>query len=234
MSPNSVSKPSTPVASANGASEPTREYNGGEKEGHYADIYSEDRPPHLINANFSSTQPGGSSTQPRQFNSMSNAMNHEHVTNNTGANSRYAASLSNTDSTLKAGDPYARRPDLDYFLNRDYQSANAQPLLTTQAIAALNYHNDTELYDGNISHWCRGLGRTGSISADQANWSTSHLVPNGPRSHSSTTFTWGVVDPDVDQHTAEAVLEAGRWSDIPTDPTTTRATNIRDEDFLNP
>ncbi|KAI0385921.1 hypothetical protein F5Y04DRAFT_160026 [Hypomontagnella monticulosa] len=227
MPPSHVSRPSTPI---NGASGPTREEN----EGHpYADNYSEDRPPHLNNRNFSSTQPAGSSTQPRQFASMQNAINQGHVTYGTGGNYTYAASLSNTDSTLRAGDPFTRRPDLGYVLNHDYNAANAQPALTMEAVAALNYHNETELYDGNISTWCRGVGRTGDISIDQANWSTSPFMPNGPRSQSSmaSSFSWGVVHPNAETHTAEMVRDAGGWSDIPANPTTT-FTSIRDEDLL--
>ncbi|KAI8957967.1 hypothetical protein F5Y11DRAFT_61398 [Daldinia sp. FL1419] len=238
---------SNKAALVNRSSDSDRECDSGE--GHeyfYIGTFTEYRPPHLNDGNFSCTQPTGSSTQPRRYLRINNGEvyageNTGHVVIGSDANytfMQYAPSSANTDSTLKRGDPFVPRPDLSYYINRNYIGGssdgdgddNTQPL-TTAAVAALDYANQTQSFDGNVYGWLPRVGR-----AEQADpmdyWSTTHLMAKAPGSRSSatTSMSWCVVPSSHEPCDVEALRDVGRWSDVPTDPATVMARNIRDED----
>ncbi|KAI1372733.1 hypothetical protein F4677DRAFT_246869 [Hypoxylon crocopeplum] len=202
----------------------------------YTDNYTARRPPHLNNRNFSSTQPTGSNTQPRVF-EMPQDLNLEHVTNDMVAHRSYARSSTNTESTLKDGDPFVKRPYLQYYVNRNYSYEDGTPQptaqLTEQAIAAHDHSNEVSPYDGNVYKWLPGTGHNFHTNAAN-DWSTGNLMPTGPRSHISlaTSMSWTVLPTAQDQFTSGIICGAGGWqSDIPADPKTTWARSIRDEDI---
>ncbi|KAI1469913.1 uncharacterized protein F4812DRAFT_306587 [Daldinia caldariorum] len=206
----------------------------------YIDKFTEERPPHLNNKNFSSTQPVGSATQPRRCPMIKKDRgagdSTEHVSTDSVENYtfvQYAPSSANTNETLKRGDPFGYRPDLDYYKNRNYAAADSAQPLTVAAVAALDYTNHAQSFDGNIYGWMPRVGRVGQ--ADPADyWSTSHLITKAPKSRSSmaTNMSWCVVPSAQEHHDAEMLRDVGGWSDIPADPRTAMARSIRDEDML--
>ncbi|KAI4867525.1 hypothetical protein F4820DRAFT_413355 [Hypoxylon rubiginosum] len=198
---------------------------------YYTSNYTSDRPPHLNGDNFSSTQPGGSTFQPRRPPSVH--LSGQHVTTDTETDydaQHYPSSGSaNTNSTVKGADPFAQRPDLDYLVNRDYHDSTA-PLLTAQAVAALDHSIETQWYNGDIRSWMRAGY---NITADATNnGSTGYLqMSNGSMSHSSvaTNRSWIMVTTAHDPQ-AENINGVGGWqADMAADPNT-MARNIPDED----
>ncbi|KAI1808276.1 hypothetical protein F4811DRAFT_289381 [Daldinia bambusicola] len=238
MSPTSSSHNS---AVADSISKPDRDCVGKEGYDHfYIDKFTEERPPHLNNKNFSCTQPAGSATQPRRCPMINKdhgaGDNTERVSTDSDENYtfiHYAPSSSNTNETLKCGDPFVYRLDLDYYKNHNYAVANSAQPLTMAAVAALDYTNHTQSFDGNVYGWPPRAGRAGQ--ADPADyWSTSHLMTKAPESRSSmaTSMSWCVV-PSAQEHDDAAMLrDIGGWSDIPADPRTAMARSIRDEDVF--
>ncbi|KAI1659811.1 hypothetical protein F4813DRAFT_387302 [Daldinia decipiens] len=231
---------STNAVFADRSSEPDRECDGGEASDYfYIDNFTEYRPPHLNDGNFPCTRPKGSATQPRRCLLIKNMHrinnNTEHVMTDGDANytfMKYASSSSNTDTTLKHGDPFVSRPELGYYINRSYigNDDSAQPL-TMAAIAALDYTNQTQSFDGNIYGWLPRVGRAEQVDPVDY-WSTTHFMAKAPKSRTSmaTSMSWCVVPSAHEHYDAEMLRDVGRWSDIPADPDTAKARSIRDED----
>ncbi|OTB18523.1 hypothetical protein K445DRAFT_20077 [Daldinia sp. EC12] len=216
-------------------SEPDRECDGREDhDNFYHDNYTEYRPPHLNDKNFSCAQPNGLATQPRRYHAIGDSTEHAMTDNEENYTFvQYASSSANTDATLKRGDPFVPRPQLAYYINRNYTGHDSAQPLTTAAIAALDYTNHTQSFDSNVYGWLPRVGR--AEQPDPADyWSTSHLMTKAPKSRSSmaTSMSWCVVPSAQDHYDAEMLRDVGGWSDIPADPTTAMASNIRDEDVF--
>ncbi|KAI2602356.1 hypothetical protein GGR54DRAFT_624558 [Hypoxylon sp. NC1633] len=209
---------------------------------HHDTNYTSSRPPHLNDENFSSTQPGGSTTHPRTLTTpyrypknLDIDLDLDHVTENAdtkSAHQRYAPSSANTEGTLKRGDPF-QRPDLSYLATCDFGTA-AEHRLTEQAIAAHDYLNKVSPYDGNIDYWMSKVGIR--FRNNETNDSNSYdLMPPGPRSHTSRATTVPSNKPQSaqSQYLAQNVYAIGGWSEISADPDTVLAGHIRDEDVPN-
>ncbi|KAI1761840.1 hypothetical protein GGR53DRAFT_451573 [Hypoxylon sp. FL1150] len=229
-------------------SRPNRDSPRGNTHHYYADNYTSDRPPHLNDDNFSSTQPGGSASQPRRAPSV-------HVPIDVGMGSNvqhYPSSFrsANTNSTMKAGDPltqqstnttgavagggpFEQRAYLAYYLSRNYDTS-AAPSLTTQAVAALDHSNETGPYNGNIHGWLPGAGY--NVAADPAgnNWSVEYLPmagSSGRHSSVATNHSWTMVPSHHHDPRAENIYGVGEWqTDVAADPKTILARCITDED----
>ncbi|KAI6085439.1 hypothetical protein F4821DRAFT_149887 [Hypoxylon rubiginosum] len=196
---------------------------------YYTGNYTSDRPPHLNDDNFSSTQPGGSAYEPRRLPSTQQSELHGlHVTAYAGT--QYTSS--NTNSTVKGGDPFAHRPHLGYYVQHDYSNL-AAPSLTTQAVAALDYSNETQPSYGNVNGWLPGAGFSFTANLADNNSSVEYLpVSSSSGRHSSvaTNQSWTVV-PAASDPMAESINGIGEWqTDIAADPKTFLARTIPDED----
>ncbi|KAI2473637.1 hypothetical protein F4781DRAFT_139630 [Annulohypoxylon bovei var. microspora] len=214
------------------------------EENYYTPNHTEYRPPHLNDENFSSTQPGGSNTQPRRFRSIetNNAASESgHVMDRGNGNythNPYTPSTAYTESTLKAGDPFIARPDLAYYYNHDYDRHDGnRERLTMQAIAAHDRTYETGYYGNNVNGWAPHQVGFNNFQPDSANnWSTSHLIlSSGPRSQASTTTNnYVLVSSTPDDFSSEMIRDAGSWQyNIPADPRTSFASDIPDEDILD-
>ncbi|KAI0135146.1 hypothetical protein F4814DRAFT_400010 [Daldinia grandis] len=221
------------------SSELDREYDGREdSDFFYIDGFTEHRPPHLNDENFPCTRPNSSTTQPRRCLLIKNVhrINHGAVLATADGDAdytfmQYASSSSNTDTTLKRGDPFVSRPDLGYYVNHNYIGHDISQPLTTAAVAALDYTNQTQSFDGNVYGWLPRVGRAEQVDPVDY-WSTTRLMTKAPKSRSSmaTRLSWCVVPSAHEHYDAEMLRDVGRWSDIPADPVTAKARSIRDED----
>ncbi|KAI0147970.1 hypothetical protein F4776DRAFT_291800 [Hypoxylon sp. NC0597] len=205
---------------------------------YYVDNYTEDRPPNLNNVNFPSTQPGGSYSQPRQGTSVNTLpetiLDTMHVTNDIDGNytyKQYVPSTVQTDSTMRAGNPFTPRAELAYYINRDYQchAGTGQPL-TRQAMA-VHDSNQTQSYGGDLYNWNPPQVGHNLSPADPGNdWSTSYMKPAGPMSETETANSW-VFPPNPEDHSAD-IIYAGNWQpDIPAHTNTAWASYLPDEDM---
>ncbi|XXG94965.1 triacylglycerol lipase [Hypoxylon texense] len=208
-------------ASLNDTCSEQDEYPG---RGYYTSNYTSDRPPHLNDDNFSSTQPGGPAYQPRRLPSVD--LIGQHVT------SVMETSESATNSTVKGGDIFAQRPYLDDYVNRDYRDPTASSSsLTMRAVAALN---QSPSYDGNISSWLRAGYNPAADVAN--NWSIEASVSSKShhKSHHSSVATnssWAMI-PAANDSQAEIINGVGGWqADLAANPQTTLATSISDEEL---
>ncbi|KAI0842298.1 hypothetical protein F5Y06DRAFT_173055 [Hypoxylon sp. FL0890] len=218
---------------ADRASEEDRDCVDKQGQDHYDDQYTKHRPPYFNDENFSSTQPTGSNAEPSQLDTLPETINDSmHVTNNTFGNhiyEQYVPSTVHTDSMMRAGGSFILRPDLAYYINRDYQwhGGSVQPL-TSQAIAALD-SNQTQLYGDNLHNWQPPQVGHNSHADLHNDWSTSYLAPAEPTSQTPTTNSW-VFPPEPGDHSTDIIRNVGDWSDIQAAPNTAWARQIRDED----
>ncbi|KAI0173388.1 hypothetical protein GGR52DRAFT_571901 [Hypoxylon sp. FL1284] len=214
-------------------SEPERSSSG--ESSYYTDNYTSDRPPHLNDDNFSSTQPGGPAYEPRRPPSVqASELDTMHVTTQ-GRNytPHYPASSrsANTSSTVRGGDPLVPRPHVDFFANQYNYDDPGAVSLTAQAISTHNHSNETLLYNGDIPSWVLGAGY--NIAGDGSNDGNSRYVQvssdSGRHSSVATDSSWTMVAPAHDSQ-AETFTGIGGWqADIAAD-TYTLASRIPDED----
>ncbi|KAI1399655.1 hypothetical protein F4819DRAFT_409471 [Hypoxylon fuscum] len=235
MSPKKSSPSSSDTVSV---PEPKAVEGGEHHDYFYFNNFTAARPPHLNGENFSSAQPGGSNTQPRRPPSVQDIKhNLGQVTRDdteadyyTAKNYPSSSRSVNTSSTLKGNDASIQRPHLSYYLDRNYHDETASPL-TTQAIAALDDSNNTQVHHGNVNSWLPGAGP--NFHADAAHdWSTGRLVSkSGSHTSIATSLSMVVVSSAPDYYTSDIIRDVGRWSDVPADPYTTQARQILDEDM---
>ncbi|KAI1496595.1 hypothetical protein F5X99DRAFT_63854 [Biscogniauxia marginata] len=154
---------------------------------HYTSNFTRNRPPHLNDSNFPSTQINGIMTDPSHVANDGLAANRGNIYNP----QRYAPSpQSATDGTNAAA--MGVRNYLQYFINQNYDGT-IQPL-TEQAVDALNHCHRLGSHaggGGNISEWVNG----GVFAAAEAGGPASaigasiSMLRDGPRSRLTMTTT---------------------------------------------
>ncbi|KAI1105519.1 hypothetical protein F4804DRAFT_130980 [Jackrogersella minutella] len=213
--------------------EPIRE------ESPYTDNYTQYRPPHLNGKNISSAQHGGSNTHPRghiDVKTYKTESDPEYVMDDIDGNYTYnPPSITYTNSTLKAGDPFSTRPDLAYMVNRDYANfhENGQPI-TSQNIAAFNRLNETQHHGSNVYDWTPPQVGYNFHADSGRDWSTCYLMPSSASTgRASTTGTnWVCVPSTSGDSSGEMLYAAGGWHDIPAGADSASPPGIREEDLI--
>ncbi|KAI1775618.1 hypothetical protein F4818DRAFT_383627 [Hypoxylon cercidicola] len=211
-----------------GCSEQEPESLDGGSHDYYTDNYTSDRPPHLNDDNFPSTQPGGYGYQPRRPPSV-HPSELNLVTDPDTDYTVPSSGSANTDGTVREGDVFARRAYIGHYVSYDYHNPVVPPPLTTDTIAALDHSNETQPYNGDIYNWLPGAGY--SVPNDTTNnWSTQANSSYNSHSSVATNRSWTMV-PTAHDPQAENINGIGGWqADITADPETILARIIPDED----